>query len=81
MVTKFSARFTHLLLFLKYVKGSDLTSKIEVIYATSAVLFYIFHTKAFLIKKSQCKVQVNVVTPQELGGEIYGGKNCFVFDC
>ena len=30
---------------------SDLRSKISVIYATSAVLFYIFHTIAFLIKK------------------------------
>ena len=35
---------------LKSVKGPDLASKIEVIYATSAVLYYKFHTKAFLIK-------------------------------
>ena len=30
--------------------GPDLRSKIEVIHATSAVLFYIFHTIAFVIK-------------------------------
>ena len=29
----------------------DFRSKIEVIYTTSAVLFYIFHTIAFLIKQ------------------------------
>ena len=37
---------------LKSVWGPDLRSKIEVIYATSAVLFYIFHKIAFLIKKT-----------------------------
>ena len=36
---------------LKSVYGPDLRSKIEVIYTVSAVLFYIFHTIAFLIKK------------------------------
>ena len=36
---------------MKSACGPDLRSKIEVIYATSAVLFYIFHTIAFLIKK------------------------------
>ena len=36
---------------LKSVYGPDLRSKISVIYATSAGLFYIFHTIAFLIKK------------------------------
>ena len=35
---------------LKSFKGPDLASKIEVIYATSAVLYYKFHTIAFLIK-------------------------------
>ena len=46
-------------------EGSDLRSKIEVIQAASAVMFYIFHITAFLIKKYG--VKVNVVTPQELG--------------
>ena len=52
--------------------------------ATSAVLFFIFHTIAFLIKNHGAKV--NVVTPQELkmvrgeANEINGEKNCFAFD-
>ena len=52
--------------------------------ATSAVLFFIFLTIAFLIKHHG--VKVNVVTPQELkmvcgeSNEINGEKNCFAFD-
>ena len=38
-------------LILKSLYGPHLRSKILVIYATSAVLFYLFHTIAFLIKK------------------------------
>ena len=49
---------------------------------TSAVLFYTFHTTAFLIKKSWWKLLVNVLTPQELGvcgesNEINGEKKLF----
>ena len=39
------------LFILKSVYDPDLGSKIEVFFTTSAVLFYIFHTIAFLIKK------------------------------
>ena len=46
----------------------------------------LFHIASFPYQKSQWKVQVNVVTPQELGvcgesNEINGKKNWFVFDC
>ena len=60
-------------------------------YLYTSVIFYIFHTKPFLIIHLWCKVHVNdvnvkVVTPPELkmvcgkSNEINGGKNCFVFD-
>ena len=38
-------------LYLNLSRALTLDKKIEVIYATSAVLLYIFHTTAFLIKR------------------------------
>ena len=48
---------------IRSVYGSYLITKIE---ATSAVLFHIFQTIAFLIKKSLWKVHLSVMTLQEL---------------
>ena len=51
---------------LKSVWGCHFRSKVEVILAASPILFNIFHTNSFPYQKSRWKVQVNVVTSQEL---------------
>ena len=59
---------------LKSVWSLTLGQKFKVIYATSAVLFYIFHKNSDPYQHFFGKVQVNMVKPQELN-MVFGESN------